>query len=195
MTDKKSNNPFDVRTLGAQALSRSWWRRWIYPSLFLLTLMLSLATYLTLNYIQQSVNSYVNDNQLALIGGHLILESNQAWPEEVLAQVETVPDVQTVYGYKFNAMLVSGEQTLLARIKDITDAYPLYGEVELASGKPLWEQLSANSVVVAPEVLSSFDVTIGDSITIGEASFTISDELIREPRSPTHCLLALVVKS
>lgn len=184
MTHKKSNNPFNARTLGAQALSRSWWRRWIYPSLFLLTLMLSLATYLTLDSIQQSVNSYVNDNQLALVGGDLILESNQAWPEEVLAQVETVPDDQTVYGYKFNAMLVSGEQTLLARIKGVTDAYPLYGEVELASGKPLWEQLSANSVVVAPEVLSSLDVTIGDSITIGEASFTISDELIREPDRP-----------
>ncbi len=175
---------FTGRTLGAQALSRSWWRRWIYPLLFLITLMLSLATYLTLDSIQQSVNTYVNDNQLALVGGDLILESNQAWPEEVLAQVQTLPDDQIVYDYKFNAMLVAGDQTLLARIKGVTSAYPLYGEVELASGKPLWEQLSIDSVVVAPEVLRSLDVEVGDTIAIGEGQFTISDELIREPDRP-----------
>ena len=38
-----------LQGLGAQALSRSWWQRWIYPLLFLLTLTLSLATYLTLD--------------------------------------------------------------------------------------------------------------------------------------------------
>lgn len=175
---------FTGRTLGAQALSRSWWRRWIYPLLFLITLMLSLATYLTLDSVQQSVNTYVNDNQLALVGGDLILESNQAWPEEVLTQVQTLPEDQTVYDYKFNAMLVAGEQTLLARIKGVTSAYPLYGEVELASGKPLWEQLNTDSVVVAPEVLRSLNVQIGDTIAIGEGQFRISDELIREPDRP-----------
>ncbi|PYE36441.1 ABC transporter permease [Psychrobacter fozii] len=180
----KSGGFFSSRTLGAQALSRSWWRRWVYPLLFLLTLMLSLATYLTLDSIQQSVNTYVNDNQLALVGGDLILESNQDWPEEVLAQVQTLPDSQTVYDYQFNAMLVAADQTLLARIKGVTAAYPLYGEVELASGKPLSEQLSATNVVVAPEVLRSLNVSIGDSINIGEGTFTISDELVREPDRP-----------
>jgi putative ABC transport system permease protein len=184
VNQSKSSNPFTARTLGTKALSRSWWRRWVYPLLFLLTLMLSLATYLTLDSIQQSVNTYVNDNQLALVGGDLILESNQAWPEEVLAQVQTLPDSQTVYDYQFNAMLVAADQTLLARIKGVTDAYPLYGEVELASGKPLSEQLSATNVVVAPEVLRSLNVSIGDSINIGEGKFTISDELVKEPDRP-----------
>ena len=43
-------------TLGTKALTRSWWRRWVYPVLFLITLTLSLATYLTLDSIQQAVN-------------------------------------------------------------------------------------------------------------------------------------------
>src|SRR5690606_16380018 len=80
------------KNLGAQALSRSWWQRWIYPVLFLITLVLSLATYLTLDSIQQSVDTYINDNQRALVGGDLILNSKQDWPSEILAQVETVAD-------------------------------------------------------------------------------------------------------
>ena len=173
-----------MRTLGTQALTRSWWRRWIYPLLFLLTLTLSLATYLTLDSIQQSVDTYVNDNQRALVGGDLILNGKQAFPSEILTQVKTIAESRVVYDYQFSAMVVSGEQTLLSRVKAVSSAYPLYGEVELASGQPLWEQLTSDSVVVAPEVLKSLEASVGDVITIGEAQFTISDVLTKEPDRP-----------
>ena len=172
------------KRLSAQALSRSWWQRWIYPVLFLLTLTLSLATYLTLDSIQQSVNTYINDNQRALVGGDLILNSQQDWPSEVLTQVATVADAQKVYDYQFSAMVVTAEQTLLARVKAVSPAYPLYGEVEMASGQPLWQQLTSNNVVVAPEVLKSLNAHVGDKITIGEGQFTISDVLTKEPDRP-----------
>ena len=172
------------KNLGAQALSRSWWQRWIYPILFLITLVLSLATYLTLDSIQQSVDTYINDNQRALVGGDLILNSKQDWPSEILAQVETVADTQIVYDYQFSAMVVTDEQTLLASVKAVSPAYPLYGEAELASGQPLWQQLSAANVVVAPEVLNSLNASVGDQITIGDAEFIISDVLTKEPDRP-----------
>lgn len=170
--------------LGAQALTRSWWQRWVYPVLFLLTLTLSLATYLTLDSIQQSVDSYVNDNQRALVGGDLVLNSQQDWPSEVLTQVDTIADTQKVFDYQFSAMVVTDEQTLLARVKAVSPNYPLYGEVALASGKDLWQQLTSDSVVVAPEVLSSLNARIGDTVTIGDAQFTISDVLTKEPDRP-----------
>ena len=172
------------RHLGAQALSRSWWQRWIYPVLFLLTLTLSLATYLTLDSIQQSVDRYINDNQRALVGGDLILNSQQDWPSEVLTQVDTIADTQKVFDYQFNAMVVTDEQTLLTRVKAVSPSYPLYGKIELASGLPLWQQLTSDNVVVAPEVLKSLNASIGDRITIGDGQFTISDVLTTEPDRP-----------
>lgn len=188
--DNESNDASGImsqlftRTLGSRALSRSWWRRWVYPLLFLLTLTLSLATYLTLDSIQQSVARYINDNQRALVGGDLVLNSKQDWPSEVVTQVETLAPTQTVYDYQFNAMVVTDEQTLLARVKAVSPNYPLYGEVELASGKPLWEQLTSDHVVAAPEVLKSLNARVGDQITIGDAEFTISDVLTKEPDRP-----------
>lgn len=178
------NRTLGFQTLGSQALSRSWWQRWVYPVLFLLTLTLSLATYLTLDSVQQSVDSYINDNQRALVGGDLILNSKQDWPSEVLSQVETIPDTQTVYDYQFSAMLVNDEQTLLASVKAVSPSYPLYGTAELASGQPLWDQLTSDNVIVAPEVLSSLQADVGDRITIGDAQFTISDVLTKEPDRP-----------
>ncbi|MGP5120964.1 ABC transporter permease [Psychrobacter alimentarius] len=173
-----------ARNLGSKALNRIWWQRWVYPVLFLLTLTLSLATYLTLDSVQQSVDSYVNDNQRALVGGDLVLNSQQDWPSEVLTQVDTIADTQKVFDYQFSAMVVTDEQTLLARVKGVSPNYPLYGKVELASGNDLWQQLTSDSVVVAPEVLSSLNARIGDTVTIGDAQFTISDVLTKEPDRP-----------
>ncbi|WP_227674624.1 ABC transporter permease [Psychrobacter jeotgali] len=177
-------NSVFTSTLGTQALTRSWWRRWVYPVLFLITLTLSLATYLTLDSIQQGVNTYITDNQRALVGGDLVLESNQEWPAQVLAQVRTLPDNQVVYDYQFSSMAVTDEQTLLVRVKGVTPAYPLYGEAETASGKPLWQQLKSNTVVIAPEVLQGLNANIGDTVTIGDGQFTISDVLTKEPDRP-----------
>ena len=172
------------RTLGTQSLSRAWWRRWVYPILFLLTLTLSLATYLTLDSIQQSVDGYIEDNQRALVGGDLVLSSNQDWPADVLQQVQTLKDTQTVYDYQFSAMVVAAKQTLLTQVKGVSPAYPLYGEAILESGKPLWQQLTKDNVVVAPEVLNGLEAKVGERITIGEGQFTIADVLTKEPDRP-----------
>ncbi|MGM8871077.1 ABC transporter permease [Psychrobacter sp. 2Y5] len=171
-------------TLGTKALTRSWWRRWVYPVLFLITLTLSLATYLTLDSIQQAVNTYITDNQRALVGGDLVLESNQEWPAQVLEQVRSLPDNQVVYDHQFSSMAVTEEQTLLVRIKGVTPAYPLYGEAQTASGKPLWQQLRPDTIVIAPEVLQGLNADVGDTVTIGDGQFTISDVLTKEPDRP-----------
>ena len=171
-------------TLGTKALTRSWWRRWVYPVLFLITLTLSLATYLTLDSIQQAVNTYITDNQRALVGGDLVLESNQEWPAQVIEQVRSLPETQVVYDHQFSSMAVTEEQTLLVRIKGVTSAYPLYGEAQTESGKPLWQQLRPDTIVIAPEVLQGLNASVGDSVTIGDGQFTISDVLTKEPDRP-----------
>lgn len=191
------------KNLGSKSLQRSWWRHWIYPLLFLLAMVLSLSTYLTLDSIQQSVRDYVTDNQRALVGGDLILGSKQAWTPDILQAIEKFEaesaDQKVVYDYQFNAMISSVTdteattdttssdpvaQTLLARVKAISTDYPLYGEVELASGKPLWQQLQPNTIVVETQVLTGLNLQIGDQVQIGEATFTIADELVTEPDRP-----------
>ena len=210
-TNTSPARPTSYLNLGSKSLQRSWWRHWIYPLLFLLAMVLSLSTYLTLDSIQQSVRDYVSDNQRALVGGDLILSSKEAWTPELLqilkplesetAKTRQTPPEGVVYDYQFNAMVSSvaadrgsdktineqpksNDATLLARIKAVSNQYPLYGEVELASGQPLWQKLKPNQVVVEAQVLTGLNLKIGDKVKIGDAVFTIADELITEPDRP-----------
>lgn len=191
-----TNTTFDstkTQNLSSKLLNRSWWQHWIYPMLFLLAMILSLSTYLTLDSIQQSVNDYVDANQKALVGGDLILTSQQPWTDDILKEVSTFaqkPNNGVVYDHQFNAMIANvdktsqSQTTLLARIKAVSTGYPLYGEMVLASGQPLWRKLGKQSVVVETQVLTGLNLKVGDSLKIGDAIFTIADEIITEPDRP-----------
>jgi len=165
-------------------LRRAWFGNWVYPLLFGLSLWVSLAAYLTLDSLQQSVDDYIDGNQKAMVGGDLILQTQQEWPEDIRKKLAQLNADDLVYDYQFNAMLYANDQSLLARIKAVTEAYPLYGQVELASKMALWQQLKPGFVVVEAQVLVGLGLQIGDTLKLGEAEFTIADELITEPDRP-----------
>ena len=76
-------------------------------------------------------------------------------------------------------------QRVTVELKAVDDWYPLYGAVRLESGGSLDSALDAGGgrpgVVVEPSLLRRTGAAVGDAITIGESTFTISDALILEP--------------
>ena len=59
--------------------------------------------------------------------------------------------------------------------------YPYYGNVVLASGKPLRSVLNDKTAVVSEEYLLRTRSRIGDTIQLGNRLFTIADVLVSEP--------------
>ena len=164
------------------------WREWlnhkVYPLLFSLSLILALGAYLTLDTLQVGVRDYIDSNQKELVGGDVVVQSRQAFSDELLRTVESLESAQTVYDYQFNAIAYTDDDSLLTRIKAITDGYPLYGQLELSSGRPFDAFNAEREVWVEEQVLASLKVGVGDQIRIGEAYFTIADQIISEPDRP-----------
>ena len=160
---------------------REWLNNKLYPILFSLCIIVSMGAFLTLDALQQSVDSYVDDNQKQIVGGDIVITHNQVFPDELLTKVKELDTDSVVYDFQFNSIAYTGDKSILTRIKAISSAYPLYGELILANNNSPWQP---GSVLVEQQVLSSLEVKIGDEIQIGEATFTIHDEIITEPDRP-----------
>ncbi|MFK8013085.1 MAG: ABC transporter permease [Marinicellaceae bacterium] len=160
---------------------REWFGNKLYPILFSLCIIVSMGAFLTLDALQQSVDEYVNDNQKQIVGGDIIITDNQAFSDEIKAKIAGIDQNSVVNEFQFNAIAYNNESSLLTRIKAVSDAYPLYGELVLKKNNKTWE---TGTVLVEQQVLSSLNVKIGDSIQIGEATFIIHDEIITEPDRP-----------
>ena len=160
---------------------REWLGNKLYPILFSLCIIVSMAAFLTLDALQQSVNEYINDNQKQIVGGDIVVTHNQAFPDDLVARVSELEQDSVVREFQFNAIAYNNDSSLLTRVKGASSAYPLYGELVLKHNNGSWE---TGSVLVEQQVLSSLNVTVGDTIQIGEASFIIHDEIITEPDRP-----------
>jgi putative ABC transport system permease protein len=160
---------------------REWFNNKLYPLLFSLCLAVSLGAFLTLDALQQSVNAYVNDNQKQIVGGDIIITDNQPWSEDILSEINQLNSDDVVFDYQFNAIAYTDNDSILTRIKAVSSAYPLYGDLILSGNTNPWKK---GSVLVEQQILSSLNVTIGDTIQIGESHFIIHDEIITEPDRP-----------
>jgi putative ABC transport system permease protein len=71
---------------------------------------------------------------------------------------------------------------LLVSLKAVDPTrYPFYGEVQLAPGGQLKTALTANTVVVADDLLVRLNLKVGDELKIGTQLFRIASVVVNEP--------------
>jgi putative ABC transport system permease protein len=160
---------------------REWFKQKLYPLLFSLCIIVSLGAYLTLDALQQSVDDYIGTNQKEIVGGDIIITHNQAFPQTLLSRIKEINQAQVVYDFQFNSIAYTDDDSLLTRIKAVSPAYPLYGELVLKNKSQLWPK---GTVLVEQQVLSTLNLRIGQTLKIGNSDFKILDEIITEPDRP-----------
>jgi putative ABC transport system permease protein len=72
--------------------------------------------------------------------------------------------------------------TLLVELKAVEPAYPLYGRVEVAPGRPgQTARLSGSAALVEQPLLERLGLAVGDELLLGTARFAITGVIAREP--------------
>lgn len=69
----------------------------------------------------------------------------------------------------------------LIELKVIDGDYPFYGRLETEPQSDLRNLLADQEIVAAPDLLARLDLATGDSLRIGEASFRVTGQVLREP--------------
>ncbi|MBL4725610.1 MAG: ABC transporter permease [Rhizobiaceae bacterium] len=73
------------------------------------------------------------------------------------------------------------ENQTLIELKAIDEVYPLFGKFVGHKGELSSADLKANLAIVDQILLDRLEISIGDSINVGETSFTITDTIKTEP--------------
>ena len=75
--------------------------------------------------------------------------------------------------------------TLLVELKAVEPAYPLYGRLQTTPAVPLGGLLAArggaDGAVVESQLLERLGLAVGDAFVVGNARYTVSGVLVREP--------------
>ncbi|WP_404363344.1 ABC transporter permease [Marinobacter sp.] len=94
--------------------------------------------------------------------------------------------IETARMVKFSTMVFGGDSYQLVAVKAVDGDYPLKGEIEFQKGpdapRAMVEQgPEQGNVWLNPRLLKLLDISVGDSIEVGEKELTVTGLLIREP--------------
>ncbi len=158
--------------------------------IFLACLVLGVGAIATVQSVASGITAALGEDGRAILGGDLALRLvfQPATEAELDYLNATAAAVSTVVDTRGMARAPDGDTTLI-ELKAVDDAYPLYGEVELADGdgRPitLEEALARRDgtwgAALENTILERLDLAVGDVLRVGETDFEIRATLEREP--------------
>ncbi|MEM7189707.1 MAG: FtsX-like permease family protein [Pseudomonadota bacterium] len=150
---------------------------------FLVCLILGVAGIAAVGSITSAIEQGLEAEGQSLLGGDasLTFSYRQANPDErawMAAQGDVAEQIS------MRSMLVKGEDRLLAEVKAVDAAYPLYGSAATSDGalaEMLAERDGRHGLITEQIVADRMGLQLGDEVRLGGGTFTFRGVLTAEP--------------
>ncbi len=157
--------------------------------IFILCVALSLVSIVAINSFRRDVRSVIVSDARSLHGGDVIVQAHADFSPALqgeLAEVEKGQGVTALTTWEFYSVARRGDggAALFSNIKAVDQGYPLYGRVELLSGREFIDVLAPGRAIVAAALLERLNLAVGDRLLLGNTSLEITDVVSRESSRP-----------
>jgi putative ABC transport system permease protein len=167
--------------------TRASWQRLIF---FFVCIAVGVAAIVALRSVIRSVRDVLGGEARSLIAADVLIATNREWAPDARATIDrrltdagSTARTETI---ETPTMVRPGDQTKavarMVELKAIQAQFPIYGTMSLESGQPYSHVLvEHHGVLVRPELLTALGVAVGDSLAIGQSTFTIRGVVANEP--------------
>jgi putative ABC transport system permease protein len=165
---------------------RASWRRLLF---FFICVAIGVGAIVTLRSVIQSLRQGLTREARTMIASDVILQTNRAWTSDVRGRIEGIlgeaPIVARTESIETPTMVRAERGSEVARmveLRAVEAAFPFYGRLTLAEGRPYSHSLLAGrGAIVGPELLTQLGVAVGDRLIIAGQPFTIQGVIVQEP--------------
>ena len=165
---------------------RASWQRLLF---FFICIAIGVGSIVALRSLIQSVRVALAGEARTLLGGDVVVSTNRPWTPAVLDRLMAEQKAGRV-----TARLDTAEIPTMVRpadpaipgarmveLKAVGPEFPFYGELTLQDGRYTHAMLAGRGALVRPELLTQFNLDIGDAIQIGTEPFEIRGVITAEP--------------
>ncbi len=158
------------------------WRELWQGSLWsmVMALILVVASVFALSSLVLRVEALVLDQSRRMLTADTVLSSSLPLDSQLWSVAKT-QNVLTAQQTRFNSMMFSQEGMQLVTVKAVDSQFPLRGELTLRTPFEDVRQVNLNQLWLADELFSLLSVVEGDSVTLGDADFTITGRIVSDP--------------
>ena len=155
--------------------------------LFSLSIVFGIAALVSIGSLRENLQDGIDDQAKALLGADLMLTSRRPFDEELERVVAGVGG-ERFDEVSFTTMVVfpgAANGTRLAQVRAFDRGYPYYGEV-VTEPLDAWQRfLDGKGAVLEKALLDQFNVSVGDTVRLGQLEVPILGYLIKTPPRPS----------
>ena len=144
------------------------------------------AALVAINSFTLNLTDSVEAQARAMLGADIIISSRQPFPDRAVALVDSLQATNrtaSMVSFAGMAYVPRTSGVRLVQVRALEPAYPFYGEI-LTEPAGLWPRLSEGGIVlVDPTLLPALDARVGDTLALGETTFTIGGVVTNFPGS------------
>jgi putative ABC transport system permease protein len=152
--------------------------------LFMASIILGIAAVVSIQSFSTNLKENIGIQSKALMGADFLIDSNQPANERVLQIMDSLggADAKEV---KFASMAAfpGNTGTKLVQVRGVEGDFPFYGELETEPQGAAKTYLKQGGALVDATVMVQFNLSIGDSVKLGNTTFPIIGSLISAPGS------------
>ncbi|MET1259813.1 FtsX-like permease family protein [Flagellimonas sp. DF-77] len=150
--------------------------------LFMASIILGIAAVVSIQSFSTNLKENIALQSKALMGADYLIDSNQPPNEKVLAIIDSLggADAKAV-GFPSMGLFPKTGDARLIGVKGIEGGFPFYGELETEPKTAAEVYQQEGGALVDATLMLQFEVTLGDSIKIGNKMFPIVGKLLSAP--------------
>jgi putative ABC transport system permease protein len=154
---------------------------------FVACLAVGVAAVVAVAGLSASLQDGIRREARQLLAADLAVRGNQPLPPATLAAIAALPGSRrTDVKETVTVAAATGKNgqpgaSQLVELKVVNGVYPFYGVLDLRPRRPLHELLTAETTVVASDLLAHLGLKVGDALQIGGQPFRIAGIVLAEP--------------
>jgi putative ABC transport system permease protein len=158
---------------------RSSWRRLL---LFFLCIAVGVGSIVSLRSLIQNIKNGIGREARVMYGGDVRVGLNHPWKEVTRATLERYSAAPMVTAHteilETQTMVLAANdpnaRPYMVQLRAVQERFPLYGEVQMAGDAPYSHALlKGKGVIVQSGLLDTLNLKVGDTLKIGQLTFTI----------------------
>jgi putative ABC transport system permease protein len=153
--------------------------------LYLSSVSLGVAALVAINSFSSNVTASVHAQARTLLGADLELRSRNDFTPRVNGLLDSLTQarvpVSRVTSFPSMVLAKRTGRTRLFEVRAVAGEFPYYGEIKTEPAG-LWKTYrTGKNVIVDPAVLVYLDARVGDTVTVGDASFNVAGVITSSP--------------
>ena len=180
--ERAARSPWRRLPLLAWKESRTARRRLL---LYMSSIALGVAALVAIDSFADNLTRSVREQSRSLLGGDASLTTRAEMSPAADSLVDSLRrsgmTIATITQFPSMAAITSTGNTRLIQVRGVSNTYPLYGEVVTEPASAYARIRREHAAVVDPGLLISLNANVGDSVSLGYATFVIAGTIKQVP--------------